>query len=258
MTNDGEHRDRQSVDAFLDGLLSADEVRALKERLGENRFADIVQQQSAIDASLQRLFEVDPVSPDQVKRILGEDDSEQSPSGPASTRHARPLTDNRRRFIGMLAMAGLVAWLMVVFQFRADDPGEPMFVSRPLVSIYQEAIEQGFEPYYECREPERFAYTFEQRQGIAVDLATMPKGSGMLGLSYSGGLSRETTVMLCTVDDQPVMVFVDLVAKDTSTPSITAAASGVQVFREERDGLVMYEVTPFDEPRAAPYLRPRR
>ena len=120
----------------------------------------------------------------------------------------------------VLGIAGVVAWIIVAFQFSGQDRTEPLFVSRPLVSIYQEAVAQGFEPYYECREPDRFAYTFEQRQGIPIDLAPMPVGSGMLGLSYSGGLSRETTVMLCTIEEQPVMVFVDRVAEDTPSSSI--------------------------------------
>jgi hypothetical protein len=53
--------------------------------------------------------------------------------------------------------------------------------------------------------------------------------------------------MLCDIEGQPVMVFVDREENDRAI----AAKNGdphLQVFRTQRDGLVFYEVTPLDKP----------
>ncbi len=77
----------------------------------------------------------------------------------------------------------------------------------------------------------------------------------MLGLSYPGGLSRNTTAMLCEVDEQPVMVFVDRLGKDEEVADRQAVPSiEWNVFRSVRDGLVFYEVLPFEVLRVAKYL----
>jgi hypothetical protein len=54
--------------------------------------------------------------------------------------------------------------------------------------------------------------------------------------------------MLCRVDDQPVMVLVDRALTDLPIAQRNDDPS-LKVFREERDGLVFYEITPFDEAR---------
>lgn len=76
----------------------------------------------------------------------------------------------------------------------------------------------------------------------------------MLGLSYPGGLSRDTTAMLCMVDESPVMVFVDRAAADSELAAQVASDSEINVFRSERDGLVMYEVSELETPRAMEFL----
>jgi hypothetical protein len=78
----------------------------------------------------------------------------------------------------------------------------------------------------------------------------------MLGLSYPGGLSRDTTAMLCKVDGKPVMVFVDRPSKDQPL-AVEHADAKTHVFRQERDGLVFYEVTPLDGPKVAGAMVPR-
>ena len=77
----------------------------------------------------------------------------------------------------------------------------------------------------------------------------------MLGLSYVHGLSRKTTAMLCYVDGKPVVVFVDRAENDQPGVAETPA-EGVHIFRDERDGLVFYEVTPYDDARVTKLLEP--
>jgi hypothetical protein len=153
----------------------------------------------------------------------------------------------------LLTVAAGIAWIIVAWQFLGRPSTAPHFTPRSLVGIYHETIAKGFEPYYECRDDQRFAATFLQRQGQPLLLAQMPEGSSMLGLSYSGGLSRNTTAMLCRVDEQPVMVFVDTLTADRAQSEDEDRR--IHLFRETRDGLVFYEVSPFPQARVIEYLR---
>ena len=77
----------------------------------------------------------------------------------------------------------------------------------------------------------------------------------MLGLSYPGGLSRDTTAMLCMIDEEPVMVFVDrLAADDTELVTSRGDAAAANVFRHTLDNLVIYEVSPWQSAKAAKFL----
>lgn len=253
MPTNGDQRIQEKLDAYLDGQLRAEELRAFQSRLNDPGIEREIKVQVQIDSSLHRLFQPTiPLLSDIEQRL----DAEVPSTGDGSVAMDKHFFGRRRWLIAALAIAGAIVWVIVAFQIPRQNRSEPLFVSRPLTQIYRDAVAQGFEPYYECREPDRFAYIFEQRQGIPVHLDPMPAGSGMLGLSYSGGLSRDTTVMLCTVDERPVMVFVDRLAADQVSPEIVAAGEGLYVHRQQRDGLVMYEVTPFDRTHAIPYLRP--
>jgi hypothetical protein len=59
--------------------------------------------------------------------------------------------------------------------------------------------------------------------------------------------------MLCETDGRPVMVFVDRADKDQPIADKSSDPQ-LRVFREERDGLVFYEVTPLDRPTMTQYL----
>jgi hypothetical protein len=136
---------------------------------------------------------------------------------------------------------------------QRDDGSTPFFEPTPLADIYMETIRNGFKPYYECRVDQRFAGTFAQRQGTPLRLLPLPDDVKMLGLSYPGGLSRDTTAMLCTAAGEPVMVFVDRATADNPNVA-TSHREGTNVFRAERDGLVFYELSQFDESRVMQFL----
>ena len=77
----------------------------------------------------------------------------------------------------------------------------------------------------------------------------------MLGISYPGGISRETTAMLCEIDNRPVMVFVDRVESDQTSAGLhDGGPPEVHVFCTVRQGLVFYEVSPFERARATEFL----
>lgn len=227
------------IEAYVDGLMSASEREAFEARLhADPEIAAQVELQRRIDAALREGFLPAQPSAAHLERLL-------AGNGPAVT----------RRFVQvvMLAAAAAVVGVFAAWQFLDRPVVEPFFQPRPLADVYRETVANGFDPYYECRDDERFAATFEKRQGIVLHLAAMPAGQGMLGLSYPGGLSRDTTAMLCRVDDEPVMVFVDReendqpIALENDDPSL-------RVEREVRDGLVFYEVAPAGAPSVLEYL----
>ena len=248
MTRNDQSEFEERLQAYQDGLLSEVEHSAFEATIGERPdVASLVRMQSDVDDSLRRQFQ--PPAP--LEEPLLEVSRLSQING------VRPRLSGRRRirWVAALVTVALVAWGVVAWQlqFGGAPWDEPYFESRPLVEIYYEAIDRGFKPYYECHDEERFAYTFELRQGRRLRLTQLPEGRQMLGLSYSGGLSRDTTAMLCIVDELPVVVFVDRADVDQSQ-SFDEMQSRVNVFRREYAGLVLYEVTPHPEQRILDHL----
>ncbi len=244
MTRDEHSKIEQQLQAYQDGLLNETD-RAVFERLLRERpeVVAAIELQSEVDDSLRRLFQPPPPLDDVVSK-----------DGPLSHVNGVPRLRTRRSagWVAALATVAAVAWAIVAWQlqFGGDSNDEPFFEPRPLVEIYHETIARGFKPYYECRDDERFAFTFELRQGRRLRLAQLPAGRQMLGLSYSGGISRDTTAMLCTVDGRPVIVFVDRL--DADRPQ--SVDNEVNIVRREYAGLVLYEVTPHPEQRILDFL----
>ena len=194
------------MDAFLDNMLSPDERRSFEQRLqSDPELQAEVNRRLAIDETMRKRFQPTEFSADAIESWLTDADS--TIASPVV------LTSGvswRRWVIGAgAAIAAAAAWLFVLWQWPAEPEIRPFFQPRSLVAIYQETVDQGFRPYYFCEDETRFAETFSRRQQVPLRLAELPPERSMVGLSYLGGLSRDTTAMLCVVEDQPVVVFVD-------------------------------------------------
>jgi hypothetical protein len=274
------------LERYLDGAMEAGEAAEFAEAIRRDpalqRQVDL---QTRIDRSLGEMFAVTTPSHAAVAAALvragakvaaGAAVTSQElelarPTGSACAREAsapavtpavagrkvEPAVRSTRRYwaAAILATAAALGWALVGLPWSGPRRDAPLFAARPLVDIYNDAVASGFEPTYECREPERFAATFFERQGKPLQLLTPPVGTRMLGLAYVGGLSRQTTAMLCLVDGERVMVFVDRAAADQAIASDLGDAK-LHVFRHQRDGLVFYEVTPLAEPRVTQLLAP--
>jgi hypothetical protein len=237
------------LEAYLDSLLDDAERADFEAALaGDPALRAAAELQGKIDASLARAFSASALSEQQLATLLA---SKPAADGePGSVRWARVGW-----IAGALAAAAAVAWALLGNPLFELGGAGRSFAARPLPDVYREALANGFEPAYNCTEAERFADTFNRRQGAPLKLLKLPVGVRMLGLAYPGGLSRETTAMLCRVDGKPVMLFVDRRAADQASATDHSDKS-VRVFRSERDGLVFYEVTPHDKPRVLDYLAP--
>ena len=241
----------EQIDAYLDGQLSPDEREALEAQLrAQPELAADINMYAQLDSRLKELFPVEQVSDAQVTALLS---SQQQPADAAvsvAPRESSKSTSQKRGKLLRAALIGLAAslvWLLFNWQLTVRDT-TPFFKAQPVAMVYQEIVRNGFEPYYECREEDRFADTFLRRQGKALRLAPLATGSHMLGLSYAGGLSRNTTAMLCEVEGQRVVVFVDRLEADLPLAQENTIAN-LYVHRVARDGLVFYEVSPFGQVR---------
>lgn len=230
------------LEAYLDGVMAQEDRVAFAAELRRNpQLAEAVAAQARLDSALVRMFPAAVPSPQHLAAL------ERHLALATRSGETAALRMNWPWFVG-IASAAATVFLAIALWSSWKRPGmEPYFAPTPLAQVYRATVEQGFEPYYECRDDDRFAETFATRQGIALRLTKMPLGSMMKGLSYPGGLSRQTTAMLCDIEGQPVMVFVDREENDRALAAKNSDPH-LQVFRTQRDGLVFYEVTPLDKP----------
>jgi len=149
----------------------------------------------------------------------------------------------------------LLAMSLGIWFNSGAGPIEVGFTPRPLASVYSEKVDRGFTPYYYCEDDSRFAELFSTKLGQALALAEMPAGREMIGISQLGGISRVTVAMLCKVDGQNVLVFVDRVGEPGFEWATANTNDGLNVFVEERNGLVFCEVTPLDSAKMIEFFR---
>ena len=248
--NEPQRATEEQVIRFLEGEMSVAEAVEFEKRLSEPRVKELVHKHLAdsledktIEESLRKQFQPATPTVAEVERWL-------EPIAAAPSRH-----DGTRAALAAAVLAAVVVGVLLSGNWFRPNKVRPFFQSRALAEIYVETVEQGFKPYYLCDDEERFASTFKKRQDVALRLAQPPPKRSMAGLSYLGGLSRDTTAMLCFVEQQPVLVFVD--RKFNAEKAITTVPEGKSLFvhQSELDDLVLFEVSPFAEPKMMQFLQ---
>jgi hypothetical protein len=249
--------DAELMEMFIDGLMSDAEAEQFlantsdpQEALRQREF------QNQIDEALCRSFKFDAIDEDVLTQKITGDLLLDSPAPSTVESHK---TTSRRKLAAVQGTpwfkAALAASLLLAIGFGAwmgggSRPTEIGFTPRALAMVYQETKSRGFRPYYNCNDDEkRFADTFQARHGQRLALSSMPEGTRMLGLSYPGGISRNTTAMLGEVDGRSVMVFVDDANHRDQAIVSVEQDSNLNVFRVEKNGLIFCEVTPLSAPR---------
>lgn len=261
-------QDQEQLERFIDGLMTPEEESTFLDSLDKPEEAiNQRERQSEIDASLRRMFKFEPIEQqeliDQIAaspQLTADSNTARNDASPensaANLYHAESArspdpaskVDSRRSSLVKLALAAslLVATGLALWNFSNLGGITAHFEPRSLAKLYQETIERGYRPYYNCEDDQRFADTFMARQGKSLALTQMPEGTRMLGLSYLGGISRTTTAMLGEVNSQPVMVFVDIAENREQIVDSTQSEPNLNVFVEEKFGLVFCEVTPLE------------
>jgi len=204
-----------------------------------------LQLQNKIDASLGRNFPTEPVK-ESVHRQKMEALVSKS-----------KLPERRKLAVRAMVLAASLLLLasLVFLQPKKHGSTEIAFKRKPLAVLFEDSVSRGFKPYYVCDDPVRFAAEFQKHQGVPLRLAEMPKHKKMVGISYMGGVARETTSMLGRVNDKPVLVFVDNLSNDDEQMQSQVGKTGeYYVHRATKDGLVYYEVSGFEDAQLIEYF----
>lgn len=229
------------LDQFLDGTMSPKEAAQFKDGCDARTLQESTELQSEIDESLGRLLSGFELNEQEIIDQFVESKS-------TIVTNAKPETGGmaRRTWIQIAVAASLVlASSLGIWNFWTPRQVAVGFTPAPLAGIYVDSVSRGFSPYYNCEDDTRFANTFSRKLGQPMALMDMPANCKMLGISTLGGISRNTIAMLCVVDQQNVLVFVD---RDGEPGIATAIAneSDLNVFVERKNGLIFCEVTPHD------------
>lgn len=227
------------LDAYLDGTLGPEARREVRARIADDpALQREVALQARIDESLRRCCRAPDA--DVLLRKAG---------------HAAPPARSAHGLIRKIArMAAVivvgVTAVLAVFWFVGPTGRPPGAQSYPLLGMegsYQALIAAGFQPDWRCETDKEFADTYSYRLGQALVLGQLPAGAEALGLSYSPAFSYNTIALLARVDGEPVVVFAD-VAGSVDGSAMEFSAPGVNVFRRQIGGIVLFEVTPLDRP----------
>lgn len=228
--------------AYLDGKGSQAERAELQQLVATDpKAAQFVALQDRFDESIRRLYAPPAADPDFVRSLAVADVTQ-----PASVAVSPPRPEGSRRLL--LAVLATAASITVAFfsvqSFFAEPDVTIAYRQRPLVDVYAECVNDGFEPYWVCDDDALFAATFERRQGVRLKLAELPADQEMLGLAYLAGLSHDSTSMLATVNGERTLVVVDRIENDWRPETGEFANGGLRVSRWERFGLAFYQVAP--------------
>lgn len=244
---------QELLEKYLDGLLDQKQSAEFLDSVRNDPvISSQIKLQSSIDDAMRRGYSLSSSDAQSIQEKVG------SMFSSAATTVEHPDRTNTQTsspeyaasnplFKMALAACLLVAIGIGVWNMSSNAPVGAHFEPEPLALLYNETLDQGFRPYYHCEDMPRFADTFESRQGVRLTLGQMPDDTRMLGLSYLGGISRDTTAMLGKVGEEEVMVFVDVV--ENRDQVLENRVPGLNSFVEEKHGLVFVEVSPLETAR---------
>lgn len=258
---------RELLDAYLDGMLSGDQLARFERALAaDSALRAEVDSQRSINNALVKMFDA-PAGFKLRNRTPGAgtvtiEAPKPAPAlklggTPADAPPARTVTVPRgiRPFWAAAAAIVLVGGAAMYYTGVIDPAawltGGQKFVAA--ADVYERKVRTGFNPDWVCETDEQFLQNTTDMFGKAL-LVRSTQDVKVVGWSYyEPVLSEITAILLTTVDDQKVIVVMDKLAND-HTLKPPPASSGLKQFRQEFGGVVMYELTPFDKPRVLPLV----
>ena len=186
-----------------------------------------------------------------------------------------------------IASKRLVVMLCVLVTIGAV--GAYMWFSRPGPKdvapsvVFRRLVDHGFVPEFVCTEPAEFVKTITDRFGSGLGLRDLPTGISVFGWAYSDQyegrvIGDKTLILMAKVNDQPTLVFIDKLSDDrklTDPGAMMGNWTGgdiknemslqatprkdgkLSLFRRAVGDLVLYELTPFEQPELLGRLEPR-
>ncbi len=249
MTSHAYGRHDRQLDAYLDGILRPPEREAFVQRLSrEPSLRAGVERQGMIDDSLKRLF-MPPsnVQGAQERRAALIDSAQVAGSAAPSAAKRRWSPYARLAIAAVVALGTVSVWLNrdLLLPTRGVDPYAPQPWRSPAVA-YQFEVDRGFSPDWVCETDRQFRAAFQRRFRRPLLLGELPEGVAALGLAYRNVITPRTVVLLARVRETDVLVLVD--RADADSGQSIAPSSDLHLHRRLLGGLVLYELSPFDEP----------
>jgi hypothetical protein len=240
------------LDRYLDGAMSDQEAAEFLQTVDRDQLKRGQEMQAQIEESLGRILSFEPFDEDSlVRRFLQVNGT--SPSVNVASERSASVTQSNWIRVAIAACVLVCAGMAIWFN-SGSGTVEPIFEPTLLALVHDDMVDRGFKPYYNCDSSERFAAEFSKRVAQPLALAQLPAGRSMLGISYPGGISRNTTAMLCNVDGENVTVFVDREGESGFSIATENNDTDLNIFIEEKNGLVFCEVTPLDSPSMIEYF----
>lgn len=234
-----------AINAYLDGLMSPEEVQAFEGQLAQDETLRAhLDWQRSIQQRLKSSLDFDQLRNAIEKKI----------EPPTS----RPILRMR-----MLIYAGMAAAAAVVLSFVLSELNERAMTSmssryeivvRPPAEVYDALVASGFQPAEVCTVEQIPGWT-EEKLGVRLAVANVPNEVTLLGWSYGYDLSGRLLgdyagVLLTRVAEQEVLVVMDKLANDRDL--VTTGREDLFIYRRELGDLVFYELTPLSEARVIP------
>lgn len=245
------------LELYLDGQMTGEMRMRFEEQLSRDpALRGQIAQQRMIDESLKRRFAVTGGGAEAVlARLIAQPHAGNGRAGhKPQTTHDTP---SRRLVRPRLAIAAAIVFLIcgpVALYFAWDTFREataptiavnPKTV-QPLDLVYQQQVRDGFNCDWACKSQSEFGAYFAAGFGEPLMMKDPPPQVLSIGLKYAGGITPYTLSYMAKVNDQPVMVFADKAQADKgqklSDPTL-------HIFKRTIGSLVLYEVTPFSEPK---------
>lgn len=239
--------DENRLEAYLDGSLDPVERAELERRAAdEPALRAAVELQERIDASLRRRFAGPSASADVLLERARLAATAGAPRVVLLRLRTYVLTGLAAAAVIFLSLGG-GDWIASALRGSATPsaPWQPPF--RSMETVYADEVRAGFKPKWVCKNETQFAAAYWRRFNTPLTLAAAPAGVKPLGLANSNTITAQTLYMLFEVDGKPVVVFADRASADGGQ---RAAPDGLNLYSRMLDGLVLYELTPLDGPRA--------
>jgi anti-sigma factor RsiW len=245
------------LDRYLDAMMDPAEAAAFEASLADNEsLRREVELQRRINEALKVRFappaEIDVPARAAAPRRRG---IVASITGAGSARAGK---SGMRRLGTLAAAAGVVllAGAGAAYWWLAIGTEAPF---RQPAQIYQAQAAAGFIPEWVCTTDDEFVQTLRDRFGTAALLPMSTPGVQIVGWAYNTPvLSNKTATLMTRVDGADVLVLIDTAERDVNLRRAGDAgqARDLHLFKRRLGDLVLYEVTPLDEPRVIPEFVP--
>ncbi len=258
-TTSSGHDRGDALDRYLDGLMSVEERSAFEARLAEDAaLADEIERQRRIDESLNRYSQ--PPAPDRVLAAIRKhietagDDEARAVQSPPQMKLRLPAAWRRFAVAAALLLGIVGLWQIATIMTGSPEGAYDSGPHRSLMQAYRHTVDSGFKEEWVCSDDAVFAMVFKDAFGQMLSMnLPLPAGVDAKGLNFFNIYSKQTIGVLALVEGEPVMVFVDRLENEDNEPPPQPDA-GLHVFRRELGSLVLFEVTPLDEPALVEHL----